>query len=134
MYYAEKLDDEIHKNFRLFPGNYIAADLLRNNTKYSDKYNAWEEEKFNDALAFLINGGLYTVAVPKLDNNAKKQAKQSFGYRPLDNELSCNVDVDGTIYARRLDMILLPVVWIITNLILVFSHVSLVMLPCLLKH
>lgn len=43
---SEKLDDEIHKNFRLFPGNYIAADLLRNNTKYSDKYNAWEEEKF----------------------------------------------------------------------------------------
>ncbi len=43
---SEKLDDEIHKNFRLFPGNYIAADLLRNNTIYSDKYNAWEEEKF----------------------------------------------------------------------------------------
>lgn len=43
---SDLLDDRIHKNFRLFPGNYIAADKLRNNTVYADKYNAWEEEKF----------------------------------------------------------------------------------------
>ncbi|MCD6091808.1 MAG: 1-acyl-sn-glycerol-3-phosphate acyltransferase [Bacteroidales bacterium] len=43
---SDKLDDKLHQNFRLFPGNYIAADLLRNNSTYADKYNAWEEEKF----------------------------------------------------------------------------------------
>lgn len=43
---ADNLDGQIHKNFRLFSGNYIAADLLRNNSKYAEKYNAWEEEKF----------------------------------------------------------------------------------------
>ncbi len=43
---SDIFDERIHKNFRLFPGNYIAADLLRDNTVYADKYNAWEEEKF----------------------------------------------------------------------------------------
>ncbi|MBN1651078.1 MAG: 1-acyl-sn-glycerol-3-phosphate acyltransferase [Bacteroidales bacterium] len=43
---SDKLDDTIHQNFRLFPGNYLAADLLRNSSTYADKYNAWEEEKF----------------------------------------------------------------------------------------
>lgn len=43
---ADNLDEQIHKNFRLFSGNYIAADILRNNSKYAEKYNAWEEEKF----------------------------------------------------------------------------------------
>lgn len=47
---ADKLDAQIHQNFRLFPGNYIAADLLRNNNTYADKYNAWEEEKFLKVL------------------------------------------------------------------------------------
>jgi hypothetical protein len=56
---AEKLDNQIHKDFRLFPGNYLAADLLRDNRIYSEKYNAWEEEKFmrhlNDKLSLRIN-------------------------------------------------------------------------------
>jgi len=47
---SDSLDEQIHQNFRLFPGNYIAADLLRDNTIYSDKYNAWEEEKFRRQL------------------------------------------------------------------------------------
>lgn len=51
---ADKLDKQIHKNFRLFPGNFIAADLLEGTTTYADKYNAWEEERFlkhlNDIL------------------------------------------------------------------------------------
>lgn len=47
---SDKLDDQIHQNFRLFPGNYIAADMLRKNNSYADKYNAWEEEKFMKRL------------------------------------------------------------------------------------
>lgn len=43
---GDNLDNQIHQNFRLFPGNFIAADLLQNNTTYADKYNAWEEEIF----------------------------------------------------------------------------------------
>lgn len=62
---SEKLDDQIHKNFRLFPGNYIAADLLRNNTVYADKFNAWEEEKFmrhlNEKLELRKNKDDYEV-------------------------------------------------------------------------
>ncbi|MDA3904611.1 MAG: 1-acyl-sn-glycerol-3-phosphate acyltransferase [Bacteroidales bacterium] len=47
---SDSLDEQIHQNFRLFPGNYIAADLLRNNTIYADKYNASEEERFLNRL------------------------------------------------------------------------------------
>jgi 1-acyl-sn-glycerol-3-phosphate acyltransferase len=43
---SERIDQQIIQNFRLYPGNYLAADLLRGTNTYADKYNAWEEEKF----------------------------------------------------------------------------------------
>ncbi|HAG17259.1 MAG TPA: glycerol acyltransferase [Bacteroidales bacterium] len=52
---GDKIDSFIHQNFRLFPGNYLAADLLRNSTKYADKYNAWEEEKFMKHINDILN-------------------------------------------------------------------------------
>jgi len=62
---AEKLDNQIHQDFRLFAGNYLAADLLRDNQTYSDKYNAWEEEKFmthlNEKLSLRKNKEDYEI-------------------------------------------------------------------------
>jgi len=47
---AAQIDVQIQQNFKLFPGNYIAYDMLYNETKYKDRYNAWEKGKFLDHL------------------------------------------------------------------------------------
>jgi len=41
---AELIDYKIHKNFKLWPDNYIAYDILTGSKEYYDKYT--EEEKF----------------------------------------------------------------------------------------
>lgn len=41
---AELIDYKIHKNFKLWPDNYIAYDILNESKEYYDKYS--EEEKF----------------------------------------------------------------------------------------
>ena len=41
---ADLIDYKIHKNFKLWPDNYIAYDILNESKEYYDKYS--EEEKF----------------------------------------------------------------------------------------
>ncbi|MBN1108462.1 MAG: acyltransferase, partial [Bacteroidales bacterium] len=41
---AGMIDDEIYSNFKLWPGNYIAFDLLNNNDDYSSFYSKAEKE------------------------------------------------------------------------------------------
>ena len=41
-----EIDKRIHTNYILYPNNYVAADLLTNSNKFSDKYTQKDEEKF----------------------------------------------------------------------------------------
>ena len=41
-----EIDRRIHANYILYPSNYVAADLLTNSNKFSDKYTQKDEEKF----------------------------------------------------------------------------------------
>ncbi len=43
---ADYIDQRVYKNYKLWPNNYIAADLLRNENKYANEYT-WE-----DSVAF----------------------------------------------------------------------------------
>ncbi|MDO4783188.1 MAG: 1-acyl-sn-glycerol-3-phosphate acyltransferase [Capnocytophaga felis] len=43
---AEYLDESIHKQYKLFPANYIAYDLLNNTEKYKEFYNEKEFRQF----------------------------------------------------------------------------------------
>ena len=43
---AQSIDKVIHKNYRLFPNNYIAYDLLHNSNKYAAKYSDQEKSVF----------------------------------------------------------------------------------------
>ncbi len=47
---SEYIDKEIHQHFKLFPGNYIAYDLIHNTNKYGDRYNAWEKSRFTEHI------------------------------------------------------------------------------------
>jgi hypothetical protein len=43
---AKIIDDKIHNNYRLWPGNYVAYNLLYNNNSHIDKYTAEEKVIF----------------------------------------------------------------------------------------
>ncbi|HKJ79662.1 MAG TPA: 1-acyl-sn-glycerol-3-phosphate acyltransferase [Prolixibacteraceae bacterium] len=43
---AEKIDRQIYINYKLWPNNYIAHDLLMKNNQFKDKYTSKEKRKF----------------------------------------------------------------------------------------
>lgn len=47
---AQKIDQEIFRSYRLYPNNYIAADLLQGNTKHQDRYTKEEADTFKDYI------------------------------------------------------------------------------------
>ena len=48
---AEHMDREIHAGYRLYPGNYIAADLLRGDRTFADRYTEEDKESFEKYIA-----------------------------------------------------------------------------------
>jgi hypothetical protein len=50
------IDRAIHKDFKLWPSNYIAADLLEGGTRFSSNYTATEKQQFQDLAARKIQG------------------------------------------------------------------------------
>lgn len=47
---SDYIDKQIHQSIKLFPSNYIAHDMLNDSANFSEKYNAWEENRFTDYL------------------------------------------------------------------------------------
>lgn len=47
---ANLIDRGIHANYRLYPGNYVAADLLAGDARFANQYSAEEKQTF---LAYL---------------------------------------------------------------------------------
>jgi 1-acyl-sn-glycerol-3-phosphate acyltransferase len=47
---ADLIDFQIINNYKLFPNNYIAFDLLNNSDKFTDKYNKSELDDFKNHL------------------------------------------------------------------------------------
>ena len=47
---SEIIDKYIHQNYRLYPGNYIACDLLSGTKEYADKYTAEDVARFEAYL------------------------------------------------------------------------------------
>lgn len=43
---ADLIDEEIFKNYEIYPINYIAYDILKNSDRFSDKYTAKERDNF----------------------------------------------------------------------------------------
>ena len=52
---ARRIDLEIHAGYRLFPGNYVAADLLQGTSSFADKYSAEEKQGFETYLQSRID-------------------------------------------------------------------------------
>lgn len=43
---AQHIDREIHRNYHLYAGNYVAADMLTDDTAHADRYTAEQREQF----------------------------------------------------------------------------------------
>lgn len=43
---SQLIDDKIHRNFKLWPNNYIAYDLVNSTNRFSGKYTQEEKDKF----------------------------------------------------------------------------------------
>ena len=52
---ARRMDREIHSRYRIYPGNYVAADLLEGNDKYAANYTAKDKAKFERYLQSRID-------------------------------------------------------------------------------
>lgn len=47
---AKCIDNEIHKNYKIYPCNYIAYDLLENTDRFKEKYTQIEVDNFKEYL------------------------------------------------------------------------------------
>jgi hypothetical protein len=52
---ASIIDEKIHKNFKLWPNNYIAYDLLHDTHQFAHLYSSEEKEHFKEVMTQKIN-------------------------------------------------------------------------------
>jgi 1-acyl-sn-glycerol-3-phosphate acyltransferase len=53
---AEMIDAEVYMNYRLWPGNYIAFDIMKGNSDHSANYSEADKRKFLDYMDKEIRG------------------------------------------------------------------------------
>ncbi len=80
---AGKIDEEIYHNYKLWPANYIACDLLNNNNFHETKYTIKEKRQFERRLtrridiknALELNSYLLMYANPVINKKALYENK-----------------------------------------------------------
>jgi hypothetical protein len=82
---ARRIDKEIHKGYRLFPGNYVAANALRGG--YEDKFTAKDKEKFERYL----QSRLEKVDIENKDEAYLKERILTMYANPVFNKEEANV-------------------------------------------
>lgn len=77
------IDQKIHKNYKLWPSNYIACDLLNNNEEYSTFYTEKEKRQFERRLtrridlknSLEVNSYLLMYANPVINKEGLNEGK-----------------------------------------------------------
>lgn len=80
---AEHIDHEIHSNYRLYSGNYVALDELNGNDNNNCKYSAEEKSTFDSYIA----GQLAKISIPNRDDNYLKERILTMYANPARNYL-----------------------------------------------
>lgn len=52
---AKELDKHIHANYRFYPGNYVAYDLLKGEDRFANHYSADEKTRYEEYIAEQID-------------------------------------------------------------------------------
>lgn len=87
---AKLIDSAIHSNYRIYPGNYIACDLLEEGGKYKRKYSNEELEKFNT----YIEAQLDKIKIPNKDLAFLRERMLTMYANPLRNYLKATGNVE----------------------------------------
>lgn len=78
------IDRRIHANYRLYPGNYVALDLMEGSTARADHYTAEEKQQF---IAYL-NRQLDRIELPQKDLPFLRGKLLQMYANPLKNHLA----------------------------------------------
>ena len=81
---AQEIDRRIYANYRLYPGNYVAIDLLQGGNTYADRYTAEERATFEQYLA----GQLQKIDMPGKDEEFLRSKLLEMYANPALNQLS----------------------------------------------
>ena len=81
---GERMDKEIHRNYQLYPCNYIALDELNGNTQYADHYTAADQQRFGDYL----QGQMAKITLPEKDEPFLRERMLTMYANPLINHLA----------------------------------------------
>ena len=81
---AAYIDQQIHRNYRLYPGNYVVLDMLEGTEAYTDQYTAEDKAKF----AKYIQGQLAKIDLPDKDEAYLKERLLTMYANPVRNNLA----------------------------------------------
>ena len=81
---AAHLDHEIHSHYRLYPGNYVALDLLENTEAHASEYTQEDKARFEKYIA----GQLAKIELPNKDEAFLKEKILAMYANPVRNFLA----------------------------------------------
>ena len=81
---AEHIDNEIFRNYRLYPSNYIALDMVDGTAAYASHYTEEDKKNFTD----YINGQLSKIDIPGKDEEFLTACMLQMYANPARNYLS----------------------------------------------
>lgn len=81
---AAYIDQQIHRNYRLYPGNYVALDLLEGTEAYTAQYTTEDKAKFEK----YIQGQLAKIDLPNKDEAYLKERLLTMYANPVRNNLA----------------------------------------------
>ncbi len=84
---AGLIDKEIHRNYRLYPGNYVAHDLLSGTASYANHYTPEEKQRFEAYIQQQID----RIDLPEKDESFLRGKLLLMYANPLTNYLAANL-------------------------------------------
>lgn len=81
---ARRMDRAIHRAYRLYPGNYAAADLLRGTHEFAAHYKASEQSAFSQ----YVDGQVAKVQLPNPDTAFLRERILTMYANPVFNHLA----------------------------------------------
>ena len=81
---AEHIDKEIFRNYRLYPSNYIALDMLEGNEAHAGRYTAEDKAAFEKYL----QGQIARIDIPNKDETFLRERMLTMYANPARNSLA----------------------------------------------
>lgn len=81
---AEHIDNEIFRNYRLYPSNYIALDMLEGNEAHAGRYTAEDKAAFEKYL----QGQIARIDIPNKDEAFLRERMLTMYANPARNSLA----------------------------------------------